>query len=102
MNTIMGEMLVTTRKNIFFFGAKNFIKNTTEKIEKLMEVKLKNYGSPKDIGYHPDIYYTDMFFGTDITMYRMIIGCSQSEITLGRYDVKYATNNLSMFGTKHR
>ena len=73
MNTIMGEMLVTTRKNIFFFGAKNFIKNTTEKIEKLMEVKLKNYVLPMDTGYHPEFGGTDMLFGTDITMHQILI-----------------------------
>ena len=56
-------------KRKLFFGANTFIKNTTEKIEKLIEVKLKKYGSPMDTGYHPDVDDTDMFFGADINMY---------------------------------
>ena len=87
-----------TREKKMFFGSKTFIKITTEKIEKLMEVKLKNCESPMDTGDHPDVDDTDMLFGTDITIYQMIIGCYQWEITLGRYDVQYATNTLERFG----
>ena len=56
-------------KGKWFFGANNFIKNATEKIKKLMEVKLKNYGSSMDTGDHTEVYDADMMFETDITMH---------------------------------
>ena len=70
-----------------FFGTKTFIKNTTEKIDKLMEVKLKNYGLPMDTGYHPEFGGTDMLFGTDITMHQILIVYFRWEISLVRYYV---------------
>ena len=36
-----------------------------------------------------------MLFGTDITMYKILIGCDQWAITLGIYDVYYATDTLA-------
>ena len=44
------------------FGAKTFIKNTTEKIEKWMEVKLNNYGSTMNTGDHPEVDDIDLFW----------------------------------------
>ena len=34
-------------------GAKTYIKNITDKIENLLDIKLRNYGSPMDPNYHP-------------------------------------------------
>ena len=67
-----------------------------------MEVKIKNYGSTMDTGDHPEVDDTDMLFGTGITMYQMLIDCDKWEITLGRYDVQYANNNLARFGAAPR
>ena len=50
-----------------------------------------------DTGYHPEVDDTDMLFGTDITMYKMLIGCAQWVINFGRYDVQYSTNALARF-----
>ena len=67
-----------------------------------MEFKLKNYRSPMDTGYHPDVDDNDILFGTAITMYQMIIVCAQWNITLGRYCVQYATSTLARFGDAPR
>ena len=55
-----------------------------------------------DTGDHPGVDDNDMLFGTDVTMYQMLIGCSQWEITLGRYGVQYATNCFARFGAAPR
>ena len=34
------------------FSSYTYIKNASEKIKKLFETKLKNYGSPLEGGYH--------------------------------------------------
>ena len=59
------------------FGAKTFIKNNIEKIEKILEVKIKNYGSTIYTGDHPEVDDNDMLFGADITMYQMLIVCAR-------------------------
>ena len=48
-----------------------------------------------DTGDHLEVDDTDMLFGTDITMYQMLIGYDQWEITLVIYGVQYATNFLA-------
>ena len=67
-----------------------------------MEFKLKNYRSPMDTEYLPEVDDTDILFGTAITMYQMIIVCAQWNITLGRYCVQYATSTLARFGDAPR
>eukprot|EP00957_Ditylum_brightwellii_P211423 15366151-Ditylum_brightwellii.AAC.1 len=54
-------------------------KNIAENIEKLLEIKLKNYDLHMDTEDHPEFDNTDMLFGTDITMYQMLIGRAQWE-----------------------
>jgi len=55
-------------------SAKTYIKNVTDKIEKLLEVKLKNYGSPMEVGDHPELDESDFLYGRDISIYQMLIG----------------------------
>ena len=86
----------------WYFGARTYIRNTTDKIEKLLGVKLKNYGSPMETGDHPEVDDTDFLDGKNITIYQMMLGCAQWAITLGRYDVQYATNTLARFGAAPR
>lgn len=53
-------------------SAKTYIRNVCKKIEKLMDVQLKNYHSPLEGGYHPELD-TSPFLSPDmITRYRML------------------------------
>ena len=97
-----GDVGYDKEQGKWFLGARTFIKNTVEKIEKLLEITMKNYGSPMETGDHPEVDDTDLLYGTDITMYQMLIGCAQWAVTLGRYDVQYATNTLARFGSAPR
>ena len=72
------------------------------KIEKLLEVKLKNYGSPMEVGDHPELDESDLLYGKDISIYQMLLGCAQWAIRLGRFDIQYATNTLARYGTMPR
>ena len=83
-------------------SAKTYIKNVTERIEKLMEITLKNYGSPMEAGDHPEMDESDLLVGTDIPLYQMLLGCAQWAVTLGRFDIQYATNTLARFGSVPR
>ena len=79
-------------------SAKTYIKSVCDRIENLLEINLKKYGSPIDAGDHQEMDDTDIFPPDDIYVYQMLIGCLQWAVTLGHYDVQYAANTLVIFG----
>ena len=83
-------------------SAKTYIKNITERIEKLLECTLKNYGSPMDPGDHPELDESDLLPQQDVAIYQMLIGCAQWAVTLGRFDIQYATNTLARYASMPR
>ncbi|MEM7375710.1 MAG: reverse transcriptase domain-containing protein, partial [Bacteroidota bacterium] len=91
-----------TEEGFPVISAKTFIGNVCSKIEKLLEIKLKNYGSPMTTGDHPENDESDLLPGGEITIYQMLIGCAQWAVTLGRFDIQYATNTLARYATAPR
>jgi hypothetical protein len=79
------------------FSGKTYIKNVCEKIEKLLGVNLKNYGSPMEVGDHSEMDETDLLPPEQIPIYQMLIGCAQWAVTIGRFDIQYATITLARF-----
>ena len=76
-------------------SAVTYIKNVCDRIEKLMEVKLKNIGSPLEAGDHPEMDESDLLYGEEITKYQMLCGCAQWAVNLTHFDVQYAVNTLA-------
>ena len=66
--------------------------NTCEKIEKDIDITLKIYGSPMEVGDHPETDESDLLPPDEITKYQMLVGCAQWDVSIGRYDIQYATN----------
>ena len=89
-------------KNKWTMSAKTYIKNTCAKLEKLFEISFKNYGSPMEVGDHPEVDESDLLDPEEITKYQMIVGCAQWAITIGRYDIQYATNTMARFASAPR
>jgi hypothetical protein len=79
-------------------SAKTYIKQVAEKIESLLESKLKCYGSPLEPGDHPEMDESDLLGEEDIAKYQMLCGCAQWAVSLGRFDVQYAVNTMARFG----
>ena len=48
-----------------------------------------------EAGDHPEVDDTDMLYGSEISIYQMLIGCAQWAVILGHFDVQYATNTLA-------
>ena len=48
------------------FSARTYIKNVCDKIEKMFETTLKNYGSPLEGGYHPELDKSSLLVGDEI------------------------------------
>ena len=57
--------------------AKTYIKNICDKVEKLFNISLRNYHSPLEGGYHPELDTTELLDKEEITKYRMLVGTSQ-------------------------
>jgi hypothetical protein len=84
-----GSFLVTS--------AKSYIKKVCDKIETLMEWRLRNYGSPMDPKYHPELDETPQLGIDEHAKYRMMVGCLNWLVTLGRWDVFYAAQTLARY-----
>ena len=55
-----------------------------------------------ETGDHPEMDETDLLIGSDIPIYQMLLGCAQWAVTLGRFDIQYATNTMARFGSMPR
>ena len=83
-------------------SAKTYIKNVIDRIEKLLQCTLKSFGSPMESGDHPETDESELLPRTDIPIYQMLIGCAQWAVTLGRFDIQYATNTLARYAIMPR
>ena len=55
-----------------------------------------------DPTYHPESDKTDFLSGEEIGFYRMMIGSAMWAVTLGRYDIQYATITLARYNQTPR
>jgi hypothetical protein len=83
-------------------SAQTYAKNIVEKYEKLTGLELRKYNAPMDKEYHPEADETDFLGEKDASLYRGLIGSANWMITLGRFDIAYATNTMARFGMKPR
>jgi hypothetical protein len=96
------DMCINPEFGYWQISAKTYVTNTCEKIEKLFEIKLKNYGSPMETGDHPEIDESDLLDPEEITKYQMLVGCAQWAVSLGRYNIQFATNLMARFAQSPR
>ena len=83
-------------------SAKTYIKKVCDKIEPLMEWKLKNFGSPMDPTYHPETDTTAHLSDDMHAKYRMMVGTLNWLVTLGRWDVHYAAQTFARYSQAPR
>jgi hypothetical protein len=84
------------------FSGKTYIENIVPKFEKLFDTKFKPIKTPMAADYHPETDDSPLLPEDDISKYRSIIGSLNWLITLGRFDIHYATNALSRFSMTPR
>ena len=90
------------RHNTWSMSARTYITNVCSKIERLLGLKLKNYGSPMLSNDHPELDDTSQLYDNDQALYQMLLGSLQWAVTLGRFDIQYATNTLARYGVMPR
>ena len=77
----------------YIFGAKTYTTNVCQRIETLLGEVLKPQETPMLAGDHPELEDTQLLNADEHSIYRMIIGCAQRAITLGRLDIMIAVQN---------
>lgn len=83
-------------------SAKTYIKRVCEKIERLLDWKLRNYGSPMEADYHPELDEGSILNQDLHAKYRMMIGSLNWMVTLGRFDIYYATQTMARYSMAPR
>ena len=96
------DLQINSDSGYWEMSAKTYIKNTCEKIEKIFGITLKNYGSPMEDNDHPEIDESDLMTLEDVSKYQMLVGCAQWAVTIGRFDIQYATNTMARFSSAPR
>ncbi len=81
------------------WSAKTYIKNISERTEKLFETCLKSWDSPIIADYHPELDTNPLLEGSEVAKYQMLIECLNWIFTLGRFDVQYATSTLARYSS---
>ena len=79
------------------FSSRTYVSNIIPKFEALFETDLKRIKTPMAEDYHPEVDESPELSPDEASKYRSIIGSLNWIITLGRFDVHYATSILSWF-----
>ena len=80
------------------FSSRTYVSNIIPKFETLYDVELKKIKTPMAEDYHPEIDESPELTSDEASKYRSIIGSLNWIVTLGRFDVHYATSVLSRYG----
>jgi len=76
--------------------AETYICNVVKKFEGIFG-PIQEFKSPMELNYHPELDLTPLMDAKHASLYRALIGSANWLITLGRFNIHYATNALSQF-----
>ena len=88
-----------SEKYITKISARTYIKNVCDKIERVFNLTLKNYHSPLEGGYHPELDTSELLDEVGISQYRMLIGSMNWAVTLGRFDIMFAAITMARYSS---
>ena len=83
-------------------SARTYIANVTEKLESILGEQLRQYKTPMQEGLHPELDDSPLLDSDGALKYRAMIGSANWVITLGRFDVHFATQSLARFSMAPR
>ena len=83
-------------------SARTYIENVTTRMETLFGHELRIFKTPMDHEYHPELDDSELVTPRDASQYRAMVGCANWLITLGRFDINYATQALSRYSMAPR
>ena len=83
-------------------SASTYIKNVVPKLEEMIGHQLAKYSAPMAINYHPELDESELLSQEDASKYRSFIGSLNWAITLGRFDIQFATNTMARYNMAPR
>jgi hypothetical protein len=83
-------------------SARTYIKNTVERFELMFGGELRLQKSPMVETYHPETDDTPLLDATSAAKYRALVGSANWAVTLGRFDIQYATQTMSRYNMAPR
>src|SRR5687768_4236288 len=94
----MGERRYSTS-----FLSRNLHHKHTPKLVKSCGLEeFRKFNTPFHEEYYPELDETKFIFFEKISIYKSLLGSTNWIITLGRFDISYATNVLSRYSMKPR
>ena len=69
----------------------------SDNIENIFETTLNNCGSPVEGGHHLEVDTYDVLLVNEVSMYRMLIGCVNWLVTLGRFDLHFSVSTMGRY-----
>ena len=78
-------------------SARTYIEQIVPKFEQLFNVTLRGIKTPMDKNYHPEIDASPLLGPEDASKYCSVLGALNWVVTLGRFDIQYATSAMSRF-----
>ena len=79
------------------FSAETYIQNSMSRLESMLSKTFPTYKTPMSEVTHPELDESPLLNAADHAKFRSIVGCANWLITLGRFDIAYATNQYSRF-----
>jgi hypothetical protein len=83
-------------------SARTYIKNVVERFETVFGTELRMHKTPMSDQYHPETDDTPLIDDRGASIYRGLIGSANWAVTLGRFDIQYATQMMSRFSMAPR
>ncbi len=83
-------------------SAETYITNAVEKHEQKFGCPITPYHSPMEHSYHSEEDNTNLLNPKQASLFRGLIGSANWVVTLGRFDIAYAVNNLARFNMNPR
>jgi hypothetical protein len=83
-------------------SAETYITQVVAKFETTLETTFAHKKTPMDAGYHPESDETSFLDPREASLYRGLIDSANWMITLGRFDISYATNTLARYSMAPR
>ena len=78
-------------------SAQTYVKNTTEKFQKMLKTNFKSEQIPMAEGEHPEPNDSKFCTLLQHAQFRALVGSANWCITLGRFDMAFATQSLAHF-----
>ena len=94
--------LPSTWNSNYAFSAKTYIGNLIKNSKNMLGMKNTGYNNPFDSNYHPKQDKSSLRTPQEQAFYRSLLGSANWCVTLGRYDIAYATSTLAQYSIAPR